>query len=100
MNYWYFKFEGRFQNGDPQYGCKGVISSCLVPENDYEKARSRFLAALEENDIDLVDILECFELDGTGLDPADEVNTFWINWYQEAVIANEPVFDRWHVFDD
>lgn len=100
MNYWYFKFEGQFKEGSPEYGCKGVFSSCLIPEGSYTKARSLFLRALEKNGIDLSEVLECFEVDGDALDPQDEQNTFWIDWYNKAQKERAPVFDKWHVFDD
>jgi hypothetical protein len=100
MNYWYFKFEGRFPKGSPEHGYKGVFSSCLVPESDYEKAKSMFLEALKENKLDLVDAIEHFSVDGEELDPEDEQNTLWITWYQEAKKKKRPVFDKWHVFNE
>ena len=100
MNFWYFKFEGRFKQHSPRYGCKGVFSGCLVPEESYEKAHILFLNALEENDIELVEINESFDVNGAELDPEDENNDFWIDWYNETKSAGEVVFDKWHVFDE
>lgn len=100
MKYWYFKFEGQFPKGSPEHGYKGVFSSCLVPESNYEKAKSMFLRALKKNEIDLLDLMEHFSVDGEQLDPEDEQNTFWIKWYNEAKAKKEPVFDKWHVFSE
>lgn len=99
MNYWYFRFEGRFPKGSPEHGCKGVFSSCLVPEANYENAKLMFLHALKENEIELLELIEHFSVNGDELDSTDEKNTFWIKLYNDARKEKEPVFDAWHVFD-
>lgn len=100
MKFWYFKFEGEFPKGSPEHGYKGVFSSCLVPESNYQKAKSVFLRALRENDINLVEVMEHFAVDGEELDPEDDHNTFWIKWYNETKKKKELIFDKWHVFNE
>jgi hypothetical protein len=100
MKFWYFKFEGEFTKGSPEYGYHGVISSCFIPESNYQKARAIFMRALEGNEIKLVEILEHFSVDGEELDPKDKDNKFWIKWYKEAKKKKAPVFDKWHVFNE
>jgi hypothetical protein len=100
MKYWYFKFEGEFPQGSPEHGYKGIFSSCLVPESNYQRAKAMFLQALKENDIKLIEIIEYFAVDEEELDPEDEQNTFWINLYNETKRKKGPVFDKWHVFDE
>lgn len=100
MKCWYFKFEGKFQEGSPKYGYEGVFSSSLVPQNNYRKAKSIFLQALKDNKIELVEILEYFAVDDEELDPEDGQNTFWIKWCKQAKKRGDIVFDKWHVFND
>jgi hypothetical protein len=100
MKCWYFRFEGRFRDGDPIYQCKGVFSSCMIPEETCKKAKLVFLQVLNENRVDLLNIIECFDVDEKGIDPKDSDNTFWIEWCQESIKTRKPVFDKWHVFDE
>jgi len=100
MRFWYFKFEGRFLKGSPEHNCKGVFSGCLVPVSNYKRAKKMFLRALKENEIELVETIEHFDVNGEELDPEDKQNTFWIRWYKQAEKSQKPVFDKWHVFDD
>ena len=99
MKCWYFKFEGQFLDGSPEYGCKGVFSSCLVPVTVHRRAKAIFSQALKEQGIELIEILEHFEIDCEELDPEDEKNTFWIEWCKEAKTAGKALFDKYHVFD-
>lgn len=99
MKYWYFKFEGEFRKGAPEYGGNGVFSSCLVPESKLQTAKSLFLTALSGCEIDLVEVIENFTVDGNELDPKDERNSFWIEWCNEVKAKGEPLFDPWHVFE-
>jgi len=100
MKCWYFRFEGKFKKGDPTFGCRGLFSSCLVPKNNYRKAESAFLRALNDNEIDLLKVIECFDIDEEDLDPEDAANTFWIEWCKETIRERKPIFDKWHVFDE
>jgi hypothetical protein len=99
MSFWYFRFEGRFREGSPTYGCKGVFSSCVVPESNFQRAKARFDRALARNKIDLIGILESFDVDGDELDPEDERNALWIKWCDQAKKRKRVVFDKWHVFE-
>jgi hypothetical protein len=96
MNFWRFKFEGVF-TVKREDNFKGVFSKCLVPEAKYEKAYSRFLQALGDEDIDLLEVIEPFDYDGLDLDDSDD-NLFWKQWYLKARESEEPVFAAWHVF--
>ena len=98
MKCWYFSFEGEFKSGDPTYGCKGVFSSCIVPRSNYGKAESAFRRALSEDEIDLLNITECFDIDVDLLNPEDPVNPYWIDWCKKAIEERKPIFDKWHVF--
>jgi hypothetical protein len=99
MKYWYFKFEGEFRKDSSEFGGMGVFSSCLVPESNLRIAKSLFFTALRGCEIDLVDVIEQFTIDGNELDPRDERNGFWIAWYNEVKAKGELLFDPWHVFD-
>ena len=98
MEFWYFKFEGRFKCTSSEYG-KGLFSGCLIPESNYMSAKLSFLNFLKENQIKIVDIVNEFSVDGTLLDPKDVNNTFWINFYKESKTVNKPVFDVWHLYE-
>ena len=99
-DYWYFKFEGRFPQGSPEHGCRGVFSGCLVPVSSKSVAETRFKEALAEEGVELVAVEESFPIDGSELDPGDPDNAFWIEWYDETHARNRPTFDKFHVFDD
>lgn len=99
MKFWYFRFEGRFLEGSPEYGCKQVFSSCMVPVSVYRRAKSAFLRTLKEEGIELIELLEHFPVDGDQLDPEDGKNAFWIKWYEEAKRTSKPVIDNYHVYD-
>lgn len=98
MDFWYFKFEGRFTRNSSDYG-KGLFSGCLVPENDFDTAKQSFLKSLKESHIKLIDVIKEFTVDGTLLDPSDQTNKFWIEFYSEAEMNNKPVFDIWHLYE-
>lgn len=100
MQIWYFRFEGRFKEESKIDGCKGVFSSCLVPDSNYNRAKTIFLSSLKKKAIDLIEIIEFFDIDGEELDPNDEKNSFWIKWYQETMKEKTVIFDTYHVFDD
>jgi len=100
MTYWYFRFEGRFNDRSPEYGCKGVFSSCMVPASVHRRAKSAFLQSLKEEGIELIEILEHFAVDAEELDAADQANRFWIEWYEKTKKAGKPVFDKYQVFDE
>lgn len=97
MEFWYFKFEGKFAKGSPNYG-DGIFSACMVPESNYEQARSIFLNSLNVEDILLVEIIEEFSIDGHELDSSDIVNDFWIDLYRNAKSSGSVVYDTWHLF--
>jgi hypothetical protein len=99
MSCWYFLFEGRFRSGDPTYGMKGVCSSCIVPEADYEKAKACFIQALDSQNIELIQIEDSFDIALEELDLNDPDNKPWIEWHNEAVKEDEVMFDPWQVFD-
>lgn len=94
MKYWYFKFEGRIE---PK-GREGVFSGCLVPTGDFKKAEAKFHKALKENNIHLLDLMDCFEVDADDLDPDDPDHHFWIRWYMEVKEAKELLFDIWNLY--
>jgi hypothetical protein len=71
-----------------------------VPVPNYKKALSRFKQALSENEIELVEISESFEVNGEALDTTDPVNNFWVEWWKKAITEQQPLFDDWHVFED
>jgi hypothetical protein len=99
MKVWFFRFEGRFKSGDTQYGLQGVISCCFVPANTRTLARAAFLDALCKEGIDLVEIMECFEVHIEAFNSEHEQDKPWVDAYRETVRENRPMFDVWHVFD-
>lgn len=97
MKFWYFKYEGEFKENSSHFG-EGVFSGCLIPDSNFQRAKSLFLKNLSEHSIRLVEIIEHFSLDGRELDPSDETNTFWIEWYERAEESKQVENDSWHVF--
>jgi hypothetical protein len=100
MKFWHFHFEGKFNGGDSKNAGLVVFSSCLVPQSDFEVAQTMFLMKLKRNFIDLVEVIESFDVNGEELDPSDPVNTFWIDWYKRCRLAKEPILDVLHVIDE
>ncbi|MCU7805999.1 MAG: hypothetical protein KZQ96_22715 [Candidatus Thiodiazotropha sp. (ex Lucinoma borealis)] len=100
MACWYFLFEGKFKEGDPVYGLKGVCSSCIVPEEDYFQAKANFISALAEYDIELVQIEDFFNVTLEDMDISDPDNKPWIEWHNQAVEESNVLFDPWQIFDD
>jgi hypothetical protein len=98
MKFWYFRFEGSFAQDSPNFG-DGVFSSCLIPQSNFQKAKSQFMHALSEQGIILTEIIEYFAVDADDLDPTDEANTFWIHWCEKARVLKQAVFDVWHVYN-
>jgi hypothetical protein len=98
MLFWYFKFEGRFTRNSPEFG-KGIFSQCLVPENDFDKAKPSFLNSLKVNHIEVIEVLQEFAFDANLLDSDDQTNKFWIKFYREAQLSDKPVFDIWHLYE-
>jgi len=96
--YWYFRFEGRFEEGAPDYSSMGVFSNCCVPRRNYQKARSMFVRALKQNQIELIEILEHSAVDAEELDPDDSRNTFWIELYEEAKKERKAAFHTYHLY--
>src|SRR5690349_9336289 len=97
MKFWYFKFDGVFEDGSANAG-DGVFSGCMIPEDDFQKARSKFLNALKEEKIAISETIEYFSLDGESLDPSDPLNEFWSDWYRKTADLNEPCFDVLHLY--
>lgn len=95
---WYFEFEGLFEEDTPKNYNKGVISSCLVPENEYNRAEKLFFDALKRKKIHLLQIMDCFSLDETSVDINNNDNEFWIDWYSETILLNEVSFEKMYVF--
>lgn len=98
MKYWYFRFEGKFTKKSPNYG-DGVFSNCLVPEQNFQRAKAMFSHTLKAKNIKLDEIIEYFSIDGDELDPTDESNTFWIEWYRKTAKLKKTNFDTWQVYD-
>lgn len=99
MTAWYFLFEGKFRNGDPTFGFKGVCSGCIVPAIERERAYEMFINALETEEIDLVLIEDEFEVNPSDLDKTAPENIPWIKWHNEAWECGSVLFDPWQVFD-
>lgn len=70
----------------------------MIPEANFQRARSQFLRALDAADITLLEIMDYFSVDGDNLDPTDPTNTFWIDWYHQTKKIMEPDFDVFHVY--
>ena len=97
MKFWYFRFEGKFTEQSENCG-DGVFSSCLVPESNFRRAKTIFEGALPGKRIVLTEVIEYFSVDGEALDPTDEVNNFWITWYNKTKREGELSFEVFHVF--
>jgi hypothetical protein len=99
MSAWYFLFEGRFSQGDPSYGLKGVCSSCIVPRSEYDAALELFVISLKKNDIILTLIEDSFQILPQELDSSMPENQSWLKWHDEAIRKDVVLFDPWQVFD-
>ena len=99
MRYWYFFFEGRFRESQTNPHKKGVFSTCLVPNSNFEQAESLLLAGLDFHGIDLVEVKEFFDVDPDELDSSHPANTKWLEWCEEARKEGTVIFDPWHVFN-
>ncbi len=97
MKFWYFNYEGVFEQGATEHG-NGVFSSVLVPESDFQKARSKFRRRLAEDQIELVETIEYFSVDAEELDASDPDNEFWIDWHDRALKSGEIESDIWHLY--
>lgn len=98
MKCWYFEFEGAFTEDELEDYNKGVISSCLIPEREYKKAKKLLITALKQKKIHLVQIMEYFSIDETTMDMNSNDNEFWIDWYTETVLLNDVNFEKMYLF--
>lgn len=98
MKFWCFHFEGAFTKDSLEYPEEGVYSSCLVPEDNYLDAEFRFLQALCERKINLIEISEHFPVDTEDIDLEDKDNLYWIEWCEETELAGKATFEAFELY--
>lgn len=100
MKFWCFHFEGWFSNESTEYPRQGVFSECLVEADEYVDAEFRFLSALANRKINLIEISDSFlvDTDPSAMDPDNKDNTNWFEWCEETAEAGEPTFEDFHVY--
>ena len=99
MVFHYFSFEGRFKEPDPEFGCIGVCTSCLVPEESHQKATMLFREALDFKGVIFLRMLEEFLVNDDLLDPEDEEHAEWIELCAFTKERSTVVFNEMNVFD-
>jgi len=100
VKYWWFKFEGWFNEDSGENGGQGVFSECLVKANTYDEAESDFLTALTARGINLIEVEDNFpvDLDPEKLDYSDADYLYWIEWSEETDLAGGPTFETFHLY--
>lgn len=100
MKFWYFYFEGYFSNDAAENAGFGVFSECLVQSDNENDAEFKFLEALSEQKINLIEIEESFPLDNSPeeMDPENEDNLYWIEWCEEVEITGKAVFQTFNLY--
>lgn len=100
MKFWCFYFEGYFSDDAPEYASEGVFSECLVQSDNYIDAEFKFLNALSEQKINLIEITDNFPVDNSPdeIDYENDDNLFWIEWCEEVELTGKPSFEQFHLY--
>ena len=99
MKFWYFLFEGVFDDCSSENNEKGVCSSVLLPAISEAEARELLINSLKDEGIKLIQVDDFFQWDVNDIDMEDENNVPWIEWYEEVQKMKAPVFTPWQVFE-
>jgi hypothetical protein len=100
MKFWCFEFEGLFSKESVEYPNEPFFSSCLVQADNYTDAEYKFLEALTERKINLIEFGENFpvDTDPNELDYENEDNVYWLEWCEEVEISGKPSFQTFCLY--
>ena len=93
--YWYFYFEGVFEDSSRR---EGLYSSAMLSSADEKSAQRELKKNLSEEGIRLVDVEESFEFKISEVDPNNKDNIEWLSMYEEAERTGGCIYTPWHVF--
>lgn len=98
MNFWCIYFEGLFAKDSRDYPNQPFFSGCLIQADSCIDAEDKFLLALSERKVILIEIGEKIDINTNDLDLEDEDNLFWIKWCEEVEKTGKPMFDTFHLY--